>query len=245
MAGDGISPDPALSCALVPIHSWGHGEHWHHCGQLLAAVAGDVVVRLASGAERHVTPDNALWIPAHVVHAVRMSDDAVLLPVMTEDPSFDARMPPHIAGVTMTPALRKAVTRQVRSQLIHARESYLGDILAASATSLEAGACPALPRSRAAREVAQRLCEDPASHVSLAAWADQTFVSEATLRRAFLDETGMPFSEWLRRMRLAASGPLLDQGVPVAKVASRIGYASASAFIASYKRQYGRTPRAS
>ncbi|GMA34951.1 helix-turn-helix transcriptional regulator [Demequina litorisediminis] len=108
--------------------------------------------------------------------------------------------------------------------------------------SLDGGMGAVLPRSGPARSVAQSLLRDPASHVSLEEWAARTFTSEATLRRAFVDQTGMTFTHWLRRLRLAQSRTMLDRGLPVATVASKVGYTSTSAFVAAFRREFGHTP---
>ncbi|WP_200811074.1 AraC family transcriptional regulator [Demequina sp. NBRC 110057] len=236
------TPDPALADDVVPVLSWGHTDHWHQWGEVLAVVAGDVVARFQDGSERHVTEDSALWLPAACVHAVRMSEDAVLLPVITGDDGFDATLPPHPIGIAMTGALRRAVTRQLRAQLFDSPECFIPEVLDEVRASLDGGSSPALPRTGAARRVAQALLADPASHTSLSEWANLTFTSEATLRRAFVDETGMTFTEWLRRVRLARSRQLLDRGTPVAAVASKVGYGSTSAFIAAFRREFGHTP---
>ncbi|WP_255421053.1 helix-turn-helix domain-containing protein [Micromonospora sp. M71_S20] len=66
-------------------------------------------------------------------------------------------------------------------------------------------------------------------------------VSVKTLQRDFTREFGMSYSQWRTRLRLRASLALLETR-PVGEVAHRIGYASPSAFIAAFAREYGYTP---
>ena len=63
-----------------------------------------------------------------------------------------------------------------------------------------------------------------------------------TLARLFRRETGLPFGEWRRRLRLLASLSALEGGASVTAVALDSGYDSPSAFIAAFRRLFGGTP---
>ncbi|MEU2661519.1 AraC family transcriptional regulator [Micromonospora sp. NPDC007220] len=89
--------------------------------------------------------------------------------------------------------------------------------------------------------VAMALAHDPGDTTSLAEWAERLHVSVKTLQRDFTREFGMSYSQWRTKLRLRASLALLETR-PVGEVAHRIGYASPSAFIAAFAREYGYTP---
>jgi AraC-like DNA-binding protein len=55
-------------------------------------------------------------------------------------------------------------------------------------------------------------------------------------------ETGYSFSAWRQRLRLLRSLELLAEGVPVSHIALDLGWASPSAFIQLFKREFGDTP---
>src|SRR5690606_1732309 len=50
--------------------------------------------------------------------------------------------------------------------------------------------------------IAAALAADPAAALTLDAWAARLHVSTVSIRRAFLAETGMPYSRWRTRARL-------------------------------------------
>jgi AraC-like DNA-binding protein len=100
-----------------------------------------------------------------------------------------------------------------------------------------------LPADPRARRVAAALLDDPADARSLRDWAAVLHVSEKTLARAFVAGTGLTFRNWRLRRRLQAAAGLLADGLTVTEVAERVGYASPSAFIASFAEVYGCTPR--
>lgn len=67
-------------------------------------------------------------------------------------------------------------------------------------------------------------------------------VSTRTLERLFLRHTGMNMKRWRLRARLLRALPLLERGDSVTDVALACGYDSTSAFIASFRQFFGRTP---
>lgn len=54
----------------------------------------------------------------------------------------------------------------------------------------------------------------------------------------------MTFTDWRTQVRLRASLPLLADGLPVAGVARRVGYASLNGFVDAFRRHFGHTPAA-
>jgi AraC-like DNA-binding protein len=53
----------------------------------------------------------------------------------------------------------------------------------------------------------------------------------------------MTFGQWRQRVRLAQAAALVSGGRSLASVAASLGYESASAFSAMFKRALGRSPR--
>ena len=101
-----------------------------------------------------------------------------------------------------------------------------------------------MPADDRARRVADGLLADPADQRSLVEWGRAVGASDRTLTRAFLAGTGLRFDEWRTRARVTAAVRLLATGVPVARVASDVGYATTSAFGAAFRRATGTTPSA-
>jgi AraC-like DNA-binding protein len=66
--------------------------------------------------------------------------------------------------------------------------------------------------------------------------------SRRTLERIFRAETGMSLGQWLRRQKLLDALRRLAAGEAVNAVALELGYNSASAFIAMFRRELGHTP---
>lgn len=67
--------------------------------------------------------------------------------------------------------------------------------------------------------------------------------SERTLARLFREETQLSFSEWRQQIRLLEAVCNLARGVAVSTLANDLGYASASAFIAMFRKKLGVSPQ--
>src|SRR6185503_17371695 len=98
------------------------------------------------------------------------------------------------------------------------------------------------PQSNRARRVASHLQQAPDDTASVAALARRAGASRRTIERLFARETGMTMAEWRRRLRMLHAVRLLAEGQPVTAAALAVGYASVSAFIAVFKREFGATP---
>jgi AraC-like DNA-binding protein len=99
-----------------------------------------------------------------------------------------------------------------------------------------------MPAENPARQVAQALADNPADNRSMAEWGREVGASSRTLARAFAASAGLPFGRWRALLRLQAALPALAAGEPVGNVARHVGYESASAFVAAFRKETGVTP---
>jgi AraC-like DNA-binding protein len=185
----------------------------------------------------------ALWIPAGVPHSTGTANGAVMRSPYVEPadcPVLWAR--PTVVAVT--PLLRDLVDHLTLPSLqppARGRaEAVLFDLLEPLSVRTVSLTHPADPR---ARLVAERLTADPTDNRTLESWGRSAGTSGRTLARLFTSETGMSFGRWREQLRMQAAMPLLADGRTVEAVARRVGYASASSFVAAFHRTLGLTPR--
>ncbi|WP_048648733.1 AraC family transcriptional regulator [Nitratireductor soli] len=220
--------------------------HQHSRSQLLHARSGVVLVKTVFG--RWMVPaGHAIWIPAHVEHAVDMlggvrMQSAYVLPGAIEG------LPETLRVVGMTDLMRSLLDEAVplpheaqpsgRSGLLHSlilhevprlREMPLG--LPFPADPRLAGLC-------------LRFLEAPSSHVTIDAWAEAIGMSRRSFTRKFQQETGISLSLWRQQASLFAALPRLTGGESVTNVALDLGYESVAAFTTMFKRMLGASPRA-
>jgi len=67
-------------------------------------------------------------------------------------------------------------------------------------------------------------------------------VSERTLARLVVRETGLPFGRWRQQLHLIVALRQLSAGASVQHVAGSLGYESVTAFITMFKKAVGEPP---
>jgi AraC-like DNA-binding protein/quercetin dioxygenase-like cupin family protein len=218
------------------VYDW----HVHDDHQLAWALSGVLTVR--SGDEAWVLPPTrALWIPAGVRHET-LSDGAATMRTAYVRPNLCS-----VAWTTCTPVEVSPLVAELLSYLenndelssrSHA-ELLLVDLLEPVATlSFEVR----MPSDDRALRVAEMLIDNPGDDRTLATWGADVGASARTLARAFMAETGLPFARWRSLVRLQRAMTALGAHEPVSEVARQVGYESASAFVAAFRRETGITP---
>ena len=69
-------------------------------------------------------------------------------------------------------------------------------------------------------------------------------MSTRTLQRLFRNEVGVDADSWRQQVRLTRAIAYLTDGKSVKQVAFAVGYSQPSAFVAAFRRVYGKTPKA-
>jgi AraC-like DNA-binding protein/quercetin dioxygenase-like cupin family protein len=235
--------------------------HHHPWAQLAVSNAGAVRLTTAEGTYL-VPPSRALWIPPGVDHAVTAVEAAELMTLYLHQPA--GRCGPGVAGAAQA-AWRSCRVLEV-SDLLRAlllemdatpdrpdhppaaallsRERLIGALVLDElrrAPALRLGV--ALPRDKRLRALCEAVLDDPSRHRTLAGWARDAGASARTLARLFRDQLGVSFGQWRQQVFLNRALTLAERGMPMAQIASELGYASASAFTAMVRRTVGLPPR--
>lgn len=218
-------------------------RHVHEDEHQLAWASSGVIMVEVEGQSWVLPTSLALWIPAgtwHATMALRRSSlaglylDAERTPTGWTTPTVVAISP---LAANLIDYLAGDLDEAAR---IHA-ETVLLEVL--HPVDRAAVALP-LPADDRARAVAEILLANPTEQRGLPDLARQVGSSPRTLLRIFQAETGLTFNQWRTRARLQASMGHLAEGLPVAEVADRVGYATASAYVVAFHRVTGRTPAA-
>ena len=77
----------------------------------------------------------------------------------------------------------------------------------------------------------------------MASLAEAASMSERSFVRHYRRATGMTPARAIERMRVEAARQVLDQGLPVKRVAARCGFGSEETMRRSFLRVLGATPR--
>jgi AraC-like DNA-binding protein len=218
--------------------------HAHDWAQLACTLRG--AMRLRAGHTTWIVPPTrAVWIPPRVDHEVNLIGEVALRTVYV-DASAAPRALTTCEVIDVSGLMRElieglaAVDRKAQSlryELL--TRLLLEEMRIAPTLSLDLP----LPRDRRLRVLCEALLEQPGATVALDEWAMRVGASPRTLARLFRQELGMTFGQWRQRVRLAQAAALVSEGKSLSNVAASLGYESASAFSAMFKRALGRPPR--
>ncbi len=220
------------------------GLHRHPRAQLLFATAG--VMRVTTETALFtVPPGTGLWVPADTMHAVRMDGDVCMRALFLRADAA-ASGPAESTVIAVSPLLRELILTvcgepvvwDARGPIRLVAALVLHEIRRAGTRPLSLPACrdPRLVR------VAEVLIANPADGRDLAAHAQAAGASVRTLTRLFRMETGMTFEQWRRQLRMTEALARIAQGESLARAGAAVGYSSAPAFGAAFRKTFGSTP---
>jgi AraC-like ligand binding domain len=202
------APRPMAGYANDYVSGHETGPHRHPRAQLLFATAG--VMRVTTEAAFFTVPPGAgLWVPADMLHAVRM-DGAVRMRALFLRADAAASGPAVTTVIAVSPLLRELILTVCGEPVVW---DASGPIRLVAALALHeigrAGTRPlSLPACRDPRlaRVASALAANPADQRDLDGYAVVAGASVRTLARLFRAETGMSFQQWRRQLRMTGAG---------------------------------------
>ncbi|MGK3989071.1 helix-turn-helix transcriptional regulator [Sorangium sp. So ce136] len=218
--------------------------HAHRESQLMYLVRGEMICE-ASSALWIVPPQSALWIPASVTHRIRAAAPLEGYSVFVE-PGAAPDLPRDCCAVSVTPLFRELLLRLAARPALYDLEGpdarLVGVLLDELATvSIEKHRLP-MPSDPRLRRLVDAMAADPAIGVTTKTWARRIGVSERTLNRLLVEETGLSFGRWRQQLHIILALQKLSRGAAVQSVALDLGYESASSFVTMFRKALGTSP---
>jgi AraC-like DNA-binding protein len=220
--------------------------HRHDRGQLLYGFSGVVIVATPQGAWI-MPPQRGMWIPAGVVHDVRMIGAVSMRSIYLESDAVEG-MPDQCQVVAISPFMRSLLAEAVHLPAeydLGGRSGALMDLI-----QHEMRLLPPLPLALPlpAHEGLARRCRQfvakPTSDDTIDDWCENLAMSRRTFTRLFRRETGLSFVAWRQQACLMAALPRLAEHVPITTIALELGYDNPAAFTTMFKRALGVSPSA-
>jgi AraC-like DNA-binding protein len=222
--------------AEVPVHV-------HRKGQLILALHG--AVTCIAGNEIWIVPPNCgVWVPGGVPHSARATANARLNYLFVEPGS--ATLPESSCTLSVSPMIREMVDRLARE-----RADYLAGSHPARIARVILDELAQMPSERLnlpisnnpkIRAMADALTIKPSDRSTLSNWAKRLAMSDRSLARLLIHETGLTFGRWRQQLHLVVALRELATGETVQNVAAQLGYESVNAFITMFKKALGSTP---
>ncbi len=237
---------PRPVAAMAKSFEDGHliAAHRHDRAQLVYAVSGVMTIDAAAGTWL-VPPDRALWIPAGVLHEIRVSGRLDMRTLyLRADAS--AHLPDDCVVLAVTPLLRELVVRATQLPALYPEDGPAGSLMNLILAEIrELQALPLhlpIPRDRRLARLCNLVRADLAANRTRDDYATVVGISPRSLSRLFRSELGVGFASWRRRARLLSALARLQSGESITSVALGLGYESPSAFTAMFKRELGMLP---
>ncbi|MBS1086003.1 AraC family transcriptional regulator [Gluconobacter sphaericus] len=219
--------------------------HRHSEGQLLGSLKGLLTVGTDAGL--WIVPTvHAVWFPPNTVHWNRSHGPMEGWTVYISEEAC-RNLPSQACTIRNSGLLLEAVVRAASwktGPYDEASHRIARVILDEISTLPSEDFCLPFPRDPRVKRVAQALIDNPSDARDVKTWASWAAVSERTLSRRFVQETGFSFRTYRQRARLLRSLEMLAEGQSVNLIALDLGYATASAFIAVFSQVFGKTPAA-
>lgn len=221
-------------------------EHAHGSDQLIYAMRGFMEVHSAQSVWL-MPPTFALWVPAGTQHSIRMPA-AVSMRTLYLRPGVARREDASCAVLSISPLLRELILETVRIGKLHSKNSdhcalrHLTALHIAGANSIPTQI--RMPRDPRALGVTTKLLDRLTEAPSLQIVCKEVGVSTRTLQRLFRNEVGVDADSWRQQVRLTRAIEFLVSGKSVKQVAFAVGYSQPSAFVAAFRRVFGKTPKA-
>ncbi len=218
--------------------------HHHERDQLLYATSG--IMRLRTEREAWIVPsDNAVYIPANVLHAVTMHGDVDMRTLYIDSKAAIKRLR-SLRVVGVSPLLRELILALNEEAVDYAPGSR--GAIAAQMIELEIDRAEdvslsvPLPKDARLQRLCAALLSNPSDRRTLDGWSEAVGASPRTLARLFERDLGMSFSRWRQRIRFHNALEHLARGDAISQIAHQHGYKSASAFSAAFNKVMGMPP---
>ncbi|MCW2389609.1 AraC-like DNA-binding protein [Sphingobium sp. B11D3B] len=239
------SPRPvnAVGMELVTC-GWEQEAHSHRKAQLVLAVRGLVTCQAERG--RWIVPSGcALWLPGDVQHSIRGVGEMELYCLFIA-PELADELPRHCCTMRISSLLKELIIAVSHLPALYDVDGTAAPMIQTMLNELAVAPIEHLhlpmPRDSRLQRIFDGLRADSSDRSTAATWAVKIGMSERSLHRHILDETGMTFLRWRQQYQILLALEWLANGVAVQTVAMDLGYDSASAFITMFKKALGQPP---
>lgn len=217
--------------------------HHHSRGQLMIATGGFVTCEVPN-AIYAVLPYRALWIPGGIPHSVRATSHSRISYIFLNESS--THLPDYCCTLKISTLARELIFRLAQEQADHDKGGHLmrkAQVLLDELHIAERGGVNVPTSSHLIIErLVHQLLRYPAQQKTLPVWASELALSERSLARLVIQQTGMTFGHLRRQTRLVVALQQLAEGMSVQQTADHIGYQSVTAFITMFKHELGYPP---
>ncbi len=219
-------------------------RHRHPWGEFVYAFSGVMELKLANS-HYLAPPQYGIWLPPDVEHIGMNRYEASHCSLYLA-PERCLALPRTACALAVSPLIKALLEHLREHRVDHPRTSgdrrLLQVLIDQLALAPPQGSYLPMSDDPLLRPVLLALERNPADGRSVAQWARQVHTTERTLERRCQQHLGLSFTDWRQRLRVVKALAMLETGRSVEAIGLDLGYSSASAFIAMFRRMTGTTP---
>lgn len=236
-------PRPVAAMAKQYPSGYEGYRHAHARAQFLYATSGSMRLTLGIGCWI-IPPKRAVWLPANYPHQTGSIGQLEMRTLYIDADLESAPTVPCMLNVS--PLLHELVLRAIAMPIEYDQAGQDGRIIGALLgeidwTPIHPVSLPSLKDERL-QHMERLLLRRPSDPSTLERWAVKLDISPRTLTRLIRRETNLTFQGWRDQVRAFVAIPMLAEGKPLAVIADAVGYNTAWAFTAMFKRVTGKVP---
>lgn len=239
-------PRPVVTygAATADVGEFEMEPHRHRKGQVLLVHSGALTCEVDGGLWI-VPPRSAVWIPGGALHSMKGTGMLEGYNAFVE-PEHAAHLPAICCAISVTPLLRELLVRCAHMPVLYEESDANGRMVAVLLDELACAQVEDLhlpmPSDPRLRRIAEAMLESPADRGTLELWARRAGLSERTLARTILRETGMSFVRWRQQLGVMLAVKWLAGGTSIQQAAADLGYESVPSFVTMFRKVLGTSP---
>ncbi|TKC87854.1 helix-turn-helix transcriptional regulator [Trinickia terrae] len=220
--------------------------HTHRRAQFAYAASGTISMYTSRG-NWVVPPARACWIPAGVVHEMRLRGPVTMLNTfVSTETAKEKSLPDDCCVMGVSPLLHNLITEAIdlpsHYDLDGRQGKIMGLLVEEIAVMPKLSLNAPLPADARLARLCRALLDKPSLQVGIDEMANSLNMSRRSFTRFFRAQTGVGFAQWRQQACLLSAVARLGGGENVTRVALDLGYGSPSAFTASFQRMLGMPP---
>ena len=196
---------------------------------------------------RRLTRGDAIWLPAGVRNSITLPRGSLILPLGSRHSSPAIELPSKLVQRFPDAAEPYLLHALISNYTLLRPEEHdpnrITRLFLQRASLARSETAHALSGTTAVQKIINTVRHNPADRRTLSLWAEELDSSTPALGRDFLAATGQTYTVWRSEVRMTVARQYLEEGMGVAQVSRKLGYAHRSAFAAVFTRSHGMSPR--
>jgi AraC-like DNA-binding protein len=220
-----------------------HERSKHRKAELIFTSRGVLTSEVDSGLWL-VPPHCALWIPPNTFHSLKSSGEIEGYWIFVA-PGVAAALPDRCCTIAVTPLLRELLIRASKLPLHYPERPnayLLGLLVSEIATASVQQLHLPMPGDTRLRSIVEAMMAAPSERGTIHYWAQRAGLSERSLARLLVRETGMSFGRWRQQLAVMMALRWMAGGSSIQQVAHDLGYESAGSFVTMFRKTVGVPP---